>query len=318
VLLSILEAFFRRPLLYLLPLIVMMLLGVYSGFNSPKLYRSVGTLDSSSGEVLSDIASANRGIGFESAAASTSRNLNQRLRTGEFINKVIDEAGLRTAVTQNLLTTDEIRASISAYAEGDNLLAVAATTSDREQSRRLAAATIDEYLDYVIENDNADRLLAIDINRQELASAQSEMDAANEAYETYMMDHQIADEDDRPFVQRLEIRRLERDVEIASADFQDAQARLRDAEFEASQAETVIKRQLRPVDPPETPVAPQARLRKAVLTVAMFTVLGAVMSLVFLVLSAFLDRTIRESDDITDRFGLDVIAVIPAVRRRRR
>ena len=316
IVLSMLEAFFRRPLLHLLPLILLMVLGLYSGFSAPDAYRSVGTLDSSSGTVLADIAGGNRGFGYETAAASTARNLNQRLRTGEFIDDVIDTAGMRTAVNQGLMTTASIRASITAFPEGDNLLAVAATTEDPAQSQRLAAATIDEYLNFVVENDSADRLVAIEIYKSQLATRQQQLDAANVAHIQYLRDHPIADEDDRKFEERLEIQRLERDVEQATAQFQEAEAKVNDAEFEADQSVTVIKRQLRPVDPPEVPVSPESGLRKAMMTVAVFTVLGAIMSLVFLFVSAILDRTIRESSDVTDRFGVDVIAVIPAARRR--
>ena len=42
--LNILEAFFRRPILHLLPLILMLVLGVASVVAGSKEYRSAGTL----------------------------------------------------------------------------------------------------------------------------------------------------------------------------------------------------------------------------------------------------------------------------------
>ena len=69
------------------------------------------------------------------------------------------------------------------------------------------------------------------------------------------------------------------------------------------------------LDEPEAPLAPEGRLKKAVLTVAVFGVLGVLLSLASVVLAAGLDRTIRVPNDITARFGVDVLAVVPNASR---
>ena len=47
----------------------------------------------------------------------------------------------------------------------------------------------------------------------------------------------------------------------------------------------------------------------------LFGVLGAMLSLALVVVSATLDRTIRVPNDITAKFGLDVLAVVPETSR---
>ena len=51
------------------------------------------------------------------------------------------------------------------------------------------------------------------------------------------------------------------------------------------------------------------------MTLILFGVLGVMLSLALVVVTATLDRTIRIPNDITARFGLDVLAVVPDTKR---
>ena len=52
------------------------------------------------------------------------------------------------------------------------------------------------------------------------------------------------------------------------------------------------------------------------LTVIIFGVLGTLLALASVIAAATLDRTIRVPCDITAKFGLDVLAVVPDARAR--
>ena len=69
------------------------------------------------------------------------------------------------------------------------------------------------------------------------------------------------------------------------------------------------------LDEPEPALAPQGRLKKAAITMIVFGVLGTILSIVTVVVSATLDRTIRVPNDITSKFGVDVLAVVPDTAR---
>ena len=70
VLLNILEAFFRRPILHLLPLVLMLGIGVASVLNMKEQYRSVGTLSVTNESLLADLTDASQvaGLGFDNPA----------------------------------------------------------------------------------------------------------------------------------------------------------------------------------------------------------------------------------------------------------
>ena len=69
------------------------------------------------------------------------------------------------------------------------------------------------------------------------------------------------------------------------------------------------------LDEPEPPLAPRAGSKNAAMTMIVFGVLGTILSLASVVVSATLDRTIRVPNDITGRFGVDVLAVVPDTSR---
>ena len=69
-------------------------------------------------------------------------------------------------------------------------------------------------------------------------------------------------------------------------------------------------------DEPQVPAGPEPRLKKAALTLVLFGVLGIMLTLASVVISATLDRTIRLPNDVTGKFGLDVLAVVPDARSR--
>ena len=90
--LNLLEAFFRRPWLFLLPIVISVAWGVSSGAGTPTEYRSVGTISATSESLLGDLTQApsNQTFSYESPATVTARNVNELLRTNEFLTEVVD------------------------------------------------------------------------------------------------------------------------------------------------------------------------------------------------------------------------------------
>ena len=161
-LLNVLETFFRKPLLYLLPLILLTGLGVMTAMNASKEYRSTGVLNASQGSLLTDITEQSRSYGFERPSTVTARNINNLLGTSVFLGTVIQLADLNDEVESGVLTSDEIRSSISARASGDTLVAVSATTAVPELSQALASGTLRGFVEYVKGQDIADAQVRFD------------------------------------------------------------------------------------------------------------------------------------------------------------
>jgi uncharacterized protein involved in exopolysaccharide biosynthesis len=314
-LLHLLETFFRHPIIHLLPLVIFVALGAFSAFSAEKTYRSVGILNATSGTLLSELTGNTPTFGFESTSTVTSRNIEQLLTTDAFLNDVIERARLTGAVESGVLTRGEIRASIAAFPQGENLIAVAATTPWPEQSQALAAATLEGFVEWVVSNDVQDAAVRIDTYENIRDRYRTELNEAVDALNAYLLEHPAGDEDNRPVGETLEINRLQDAVDRADEALTGAETNVNDAELAQNVARTVVTRQLRTIDEPQIPTAPTAGLRKAVMTIGMFGVLGAMLSLGTVVLAATLDRTIRIPNDVSAKFGVDVLAVVPSARR---
>lgn len=314
--LNVLEAFFSRPILSLLPLILLAALGVVRAVSTPEEYRSIGTLRTTSGSLIADLTQTGaQPGGYETQAVVTSRNINDVLRTDTFLDEVIDAARLRTAVDSGQLTEDEIRASIAAGPSGDNLVSIVVTSPRPEQSQLVSQAVVDRFVQYVVDSDVVQLQARVDWYEEQLSRYEDDLDLATKDYDDYMGANPIADEDDRPFDQQLAIERLEEGLSRATTLWQETRTQLDQAELALTTAGTLVTTQLSVVDEPTLPTEPMPRMKEAAMTFIMFTMLGAILSVAFVVLRAFLDRTVRVADDITAKFGLDVIAIVPPGRR---
>jgi capsular polysaccharide biosynthesis protein len=315
ILLNVLETFFRHPLMHLVPILLFGALGVFTAATAQKEYRSAGVLNATSGTLLSDLTGNVPAFGFESTATVTSRNIGQLLSTDAFLTDVIERAGMTTAVESGIVTRDEVRASITATPQGDNLISVAATTPRPEQSQRLAAATLDAFVEWVVSNDIQDANVRIDTYADIRDRYRDELNQTIAALNAYLLEHPAGDERNRPVGETLEIARLQDAVARANEALVGAEANVNDAQLAQNVARTVVTRQLRTIDEPQVPTYAQAGLRQAVMTIGIFGVLGTMLAVGIVVLAAMLDRTIRVPNDVSARFGVEVLAVVPPARR---
>jgi capsular polysaccharide biosynthesis protein len=315
-LLHLLETFFRHPILHLLPLVLFVAFGVFTAVSAEKMYRSVGVLNATSGTLLNELTGDSPTFGFESTATVTSRNIEQMLSTDKFVNDVIERAGMTSAVESGVVTRDEIRSSISAFPQGDNLVAVAATTPRPEQSHRLAQATLDTFVEFVVSNDVHEANVEIGTYEDIRDSYLEDLNKAVADFNSYVLEHPAGDEDNRPVDEELEIARLQAAVDRAEESYLNAEDNINGAVLARNVARTVVTSQLQTIDEPQTPTFPQAGLRQAVMTVGIFGFLGLALALAMVVLASMLERTVRIADDVPAKFGVDVLAVVPPARRR--
>jgi uncharacterized protein involved in exopolysaccharide biosynthesis len=317
VILNILEAFFRRPWLYLLPLLLFSILGASTAMSTTEQFSSVGTMNATSGSLFSELTqSANQpGFGFSTPASVTASNLNQLLRTEEFQREVADRADLTEALDGGFFDLGDIYRSTSAYDDGDNLVRVQSTTGDPQLSEKFATAAIAAFIQWQIDRDVGESTTAERILESQVAAAEERLDAAQNELDTYFVENQVGPEGERPLAQQLQIDRLSNAAQRAEDHYVAQVDRLDEAKLTTAQTKTVVESRLRLVDEPTFPLAPEPRLRKAVMTFAVFIVLGLIISTALVVLVAALDRTIRVPNDVEAKFGLDVLAVVPETSR---
>src|SRR4051812_36332753 len=100
------ETFFRRWWLFLIPVVLLGAIGVYSVLGAGTRYRSSGVVLVNTDTLLSKLALNSSGSNFrgDTAATYTSRQVNTLLQTDGFLDTVISNAGLDDSLESGAVT----------------------------------------------------------------------------------------------------------------------------------------------------------------------------------------------------------------------
>jgi hypothetical protein len=311
----LLETFFRRWWLYLLPLVLFTGFGVVQASGGSSGFRSVGVLSVAPDTVLSQITQIRgEGFGYETPASATSRTINSLLGTESFMNSMIAKAGVADELEQGLITPFDLRRSIYATPGGDQLVQVVATTEFPELSAALAMATIDSYREYVVDGKVLQSRAAEEVFAEQVQGYQRQVNAADDALAEYAREHG-GDEplQERPLDQQIELEQLQSNRASAEARLANAEQQLSQAESVTAQAEADVYQRLRLHDEPRVPAFPESRTRQDVMTVAMFMAVGLLLTAGLVAFGVLADRTFRAADDVEHLLDVKVIAVVPDI-----
>ena len=316
------ESFFRRWPLYVLPLLLLVGVGVLQAKNITGQYKSVGVLNVASNPLLKDVTPlANSGAySFETPSAATTRMINELMRTDRFIRSVAERAGLKTALDNQLIGLEQIRARVGASSDGDRLLAVTAFWTDATTAVQLVNATIAEYTDHVLELEVKQSKDAEAFWTQLKAAYELRVIDAQAALQQYIVQFPPPRIGDRPTEQALELQNKNAAITQAQSQVSSAEQNIEEARLATQQATGLTGEGLQIVDPAEPAGAPESVHRKQALSLAVYMFLGAFVVAAMLLLSTVLDRAVRTSEDIDVAAGLPVVATVPrfqAASRRR-
>jgi len=315
------ESFFRRWLLYVLPIALLVGVGVLQARNVVADYQSIGVLSVVNNPLLGDlstiqIAGANN---YETPAGGTARTMNELLATDGFVDDVAERGGFSEGLATGAVSALDIRSHVSASANGYQLLTVVAKWPNAQGAQNIAQATIDAYIAYLLESQVAQSKDASAFWEARAAVYQDKVTEAQKDLQAYIADHPAPTVDDRPESEQLEISNLTSAIDQAQALVTNAQTKKENADLTTQELSTEAGQGLQVLDAPMLPNAPESIRKKQALTLAIFLVLGFILAAALLLISTFLDRTVRAADDISTASGLSVIATvptIPALRRR--
>lgn len=315
----LLDTFFKRWWLYLLPVVLFGALGAVTVTQQSTSYRSTGVIRVSGETLLTEITAIRGGqspFGFETPATYTAREINTVLGTDLFLRSVIEEADLMTAVQTGAITMLELRESIWAAPEGDLLVQINAATDDADVSYRLAAATIESYHLWQIDDNVTESRSAEMFFESLLGPSEAELDEASVRLAEYIRTHPSpgGDETLRPLDEQIEIARLSEIVDRASDRLATVTQSLADARLATAQTATDVEQRLRTVDAPQVPTAPESSLRRDAMTLALFLALGGLVSMAALALGTASDRTVRYPEEVEHHLRLPVVAALPESR----
>ena len=314
------DGFFRRWFLYMVPIALFAAAGVYSAGNLTGDFASYTRLSASSNPYVTqaDIRGTDIGL-YETPAAGTARLVNEQLRTDAFIDQIAERAGLTQALDSRLVTRDQIRSQIGASANGENNLNISASWDDPDTALALVQSTTAGYRDYLADLAVADSAEAIEFLNGQLQNAEADRLLAEEELSSYVAQLPTPEPgEERPVEQVLAIQRLSSSIDRALDAEREAETAIDAAEFAAAQAVSESSRQFLVIDAPEAATTPTSVRRDQVVTIAMFTLLGLVVAAASLILSTAADRSIRTRSQLVNASGVPAVVVIPRIKQLRR
>lgn len=316
--LRLLETFFRHPVLHLIPLIAFLALGGWYASSQEETYQAGGVVLVDDQTLLSSLTGL-RGseAGLETPAQYTSNQLNALLQTDTFVLAVAKVAGVGDATTLTGDDLQEVRQSLGSWATGRDLVYVWSEHANPQVARDLADASIRSLIDWKIDSELTDSVAAEDFLSPVTERYREELVAAREALADYLRENPAPGEDDRPAVEQVAIENLEMAVTDAEVRYTEALSNEEAARLAAAQAESDIRNQLRLLDAPTVPTAPETSLRNLAVALLAFLAVGAMLSIASIVVGTLADRTLRFREDI-DRLGLETLAQIPSPGKNER
>ena len=318
----LLETFFRRPVLCLLPLLLLAGLGVFSVRETEQVFRSRGIVTVTNSTLtanLAEVPTNGQGTAWETAAMTTSRTIGELMNTDAFAARVIDRAGLSEAVARGTYDIDDVRSWVGTAATGSNLITVEAAAPTAQIAHDVVSAIIASFVGWVTEGDLADSTAAEQFFAARAETYKGELDTARAALAAFVeANPSVANREEVPPALVPDLERFQADVDLAQQRYLDAVASREDAALAMQQAEIGAMQRLRTLDEPSMPTIAEQRptTRDRVMTIALYVIAGLLFSAGLVVLATLLDRSIRSADDLRTRLGVEVLAVVPAARRR--
>ena len=177
-----------------------------------------------------------------------------------------------------LVTLPQIRSSIGAFANGDNLVTVAATSTNPDAAQRMAKATIEAYVQSVVDSSSSQGTAAVTFYDGLITTYKTAVDDANNALNTYVNAHPVSALGTRTADEQSELTRLTAAVTQAQTQYDSAASKRQDAELSVEQTKADVGQRLRVVDEPQMPSSALSGLKSKIMSMATFVVLGLLLA----------------------------------------
>ncbi len=311
----LLDNTFRHVVWFLLPIVAFTVLGVMQAGKPLELYRSSATLSAISNPLLPSQQAAGTGSQFfESPASTTSRIINERLRTDSFVVRVLDEAGLGGPLDAGALPLETVREHVWARENGNSILQVSAEWDDPTTARQLVLATISQYEAFLNERLASDALESESFYRERLDELVVERDAALDALETYVTSLEpLREGEERSIAEQFELAQLTDEVDALDERVAAAEDEIERSRLIQVQQASEVGRSFTVIDQPTEPSAPQSALVQRVVTVVMYAMLGTLVSIAAIGITTLVQQSVVSARDLIEVDGIDLVATVPVL-----
>jgi uncharacterized protein (TIGR02284 family) len=316
VILRILETFFRRRWLYLLPVLIMIVVGLAALLAAKPSYISRGVLYVQKGSLLATLTSIRQDtLTFITPAQATADEMSDLLQTDAFVRAIIGQTNLEVEMDGGpravKKTMQKVRKAVWVEEQGDNQVAVMAAFEDPEVAYQLAAATVESYLHWRINADRAESVSAQAFFADLIQQYQLELDMARREIENFLEAYPEPLRGVRPTAERLQLARLEAALDTITLRHAGALEKEENARLATAQAESDVRQSLVVIDAPRLPEEPERSLKQTAVELLIFLGAGIVLSGIALAGGTLLDRSFRFPLDVRHHLELPVLTLVP-------
>ena len=158
------ETFFRHRFLHLVPIPILLVVFAVSYVTTKTTYGSNGTMWIERQTLLASITSNQQDNTWVTPAQTTVDEFTELLQTDAFIRAVVKGTSLESEMTKGQAVQTTLFANVRKWVWtqtlGNNIIAISAAHANAEVAQQLAAATIEAYLTWRINNDRQDSQVA--------------------------------------------------------------------------------------------------------------------------------------------------------------
>ncbi|MCB9135438.1 MAG: lipopolysaccharide biosynthesis protein [Anaerolineales bacterium] len=316
VLLRILESYFRHRWIYLLPPILLVFAGVSYLLLQEPAFLAKGVLFVQQESFIAQLTSV-RDVGFtwNSPAQEVATEFTDLMKTDAFARAIIQKTNLESSmsngpeVVQDIL--DEVRKDVWAVPQGQNQVLFNASYTDPEVTSQLVSASINNFIEWKTNSERVDSETALEFFQDLSNTYQEEYDAAREALVNYLIAHPEPLRGNRPDQEQLEIDQLQSDLQTVEARYSRALDNVENARLSLAQIESNANQTYILIDAPVTPDKPEISRKSMAITLAIFGVVGVLLSLIGIGSSTLVNRSFMFPVDVVNLTGLPVLSSFP-------
>jgi uncharacterized protein involved in exopolysaccharide biosynthesis len=313
----LLESYFRHRWLYLIPVILLLVSGIAFVALSKPRYRAHGILYIQKNSYLSQLTAvrSNDGSWWASPSQITSSELGSLLQTDAFVRAIIRNTPLEEKMDEGQQkvaeTIEEVRKSVWVHPMGDNQVFIGATYEDAQVSVSLVSAIIENFLFWKANAERTDSEVARTFFGDLIDQYRAELESSRISLSEFLEIHPEPVRGSRPLIEQMEIKRIEREINLIEARYSSALEKEEDARLSIAQIESDIRQTYLLIDAPHLPFKNANSRREMLMTVVIFLGAGLLLSAGGITGSALLNRTFLVPLDTQQKLNLPVLAVVP-------
>jgi len=208
-----------------------------------------------------------------------------------------------------------VKASLVAEARGNNVLYVVYTGDSADTGVALVSAAISAYQKESVGQSSAQASAVLNFYAQQVAEREQALEQADADLRAFEAEHPAAVGAPRAASEAQQLAQYQSIYNIRLSQYELAMNRQGDAQVRAQASLTTSDNNFQLVDEAHTARGLALNLRRAAMLTFVGIVFGFGLGGLLIVLRTWFDETVRRREDVKGLFGLDVLAVLPNVKK---